>query len=68
MLKTFLIVAGASVVAFVVSALLHNALSALLHIEEPVFFLIAVLVAPLGFLVGVLGSAFLFLKGLISRT
>ncbi|NPV10076.1 MAG: hypothetical protein HPY83_19185 [Anaerolineae bacterium] len=67
-LRTFLVIAGASVAAFVVSAVLHNAVSALFGIEEPVFFTIAVLLAPAGFLVGVLGSAFLFLKGLLSRT
>lgn len=64
MLKTFLLVAGISLGAFIVSAFLHNALNALFKVEEPVFFVIAVIIAPLGLAVGVVGSLVLFVKGL----
>jgi len=66
MLKTFLIVAGTALGAFVVSVVLHNVLSGLLGTEEPVFFIIAVLIAPLAFLVGILGSLVFFLRGLLN--
>ncbi|MDA8219608.1 MAG: hypothetical protein M0Z94_18570 [Dehalococcoidales bacterium] len=67
MLKAFLAVAGGSICLFVVGVVLHNAISALLNVEEAVFFLLAVIVAPLAFAIGVLGSAALFVKGLFSR-
>ena len=38
MLKTFLLIAGIAVGTFIISVFLHNALSALFGIEEPVFF------------------------------
>jgi len=66
-LKAFLLVAGISLGAFIVSAFLHNALSALFEIEEPVFFCIAVIVSPLALGVGVIGSLVLFIKGLLSK-
>jgi hypothetical protein len=66
-LKTLLLVAGISLGAFIVSVFLHNALSALFEIEEPVFFTIAVIIAPLGLAVGVVGSLVLFIKGLLSK-
>jgi hypothetical protein len=68
MLKTFLLVAGISLGAFIVSAFLHNALSALFKVEEPVFFVIAVIIAPLGLAVGIVGSLALFIKGLLMKT
>lgn len=55
--KTFLVVAALSALAFPVCAVLHNAVSALLDLEEPVFFLLAVIGAPLGVAVGLLGAA-----------
>ena len=74
-LKWFLILTGASAGGFFVFVFLHNAFYALnvvtshiivlnylteiLHIT---FFIIAVLVCPLGFLIGLLGSAVLFIK------
>lgn len=68
MLKKFLILGGASVAVFFLSAFLHNVLSGLFGIEEPVFFTIAVIVAPLGLAVGLIGSLVIFLKGLLSRS
>jgi len=44
---------------------LHNAISGLFGIEEPVFFSIAVLVSPLAFAVGLVGSLVFFVKGLV---
>jgi amino acid transporter len=67
-LKTFLLVAGISVGAFIISVFLHNALSALFKIEEPVFFTIAVMVCPLALAVGIIGSLVLFTKGLLSKS
>jgi len=67
MLKTFLLVAGVSLVAFIISVFLHNAISGLFEIEEPAFFFIAVFIAPLALAVGLIGSLVLFIKGLLSK-
>jgi len=67
MLKTFLMVAGIALGTFIISVLLHNAISGLFGIEEPVFFIIAVLLSPLALAVGIVGSLVLFLKGLFSK-
>lgn len=61
-LKTFVILTGASLAGFLVFAILHNVVSALLsqvlkkEIEEPVFFLLATIACPIGALVGIVGS------------
>jgi len=55
--KAFLGIAGVSAIAFPVCAVLHNAVDAVFHVEEPVFFLLAVIVAPAGIAVGPLGAA-----------
>jgi uncharacterized membrane protein len=55
--RMFLAVAGISALAFPIAAVLHNAVDALFHVEEPVFFLIAVIGAPIGVVVGVIGAA-----------
>jgi hypothetical protein len=68
LLKTFLILAALAVPVFIVGAFMHNALSALFDIEEPVFFVIAVIIAPLIFVVGLLSSLVLFIMGLASRS
>lgn len=67
MMKTFLLVAGISLGAFIISVFLHNALSGLFEVEEPVFFFIAVFIAPLGFAIGLIGSLVMFLRGLFSK-
>ncbi len=54
--KVFLAVTALSALAFPVGAI-HNAVDALFHVEEPVFFLLAVVGAPLGVLVGIVGAA-----------
>ena len=56
MLKRFLLIMGISAGAFVVSVIAHNAIGAWFGIEEPVFFIIAVILCPLAFLVGAVGS------------
>ncbi len=57
MTRRFLALALISAVAVPVSVIVHNGLAGLLHTEEPVFFLIAVVVAPLGLVVGLAGAA-----------
>jgi hypothetical protein len=61
-LKVFLLLAEASFVGLPVFGILHNAVSALLNTEEPVFFIIAIIVCPIGFLVGAIGSIVLTIK------
>ena len=67
MLKTFLLVTGISVGVFIISVVLHNVISGLFDVEEPVFFTIAVFIAPLAFAIGLVSSLVVFLKGLCSR-
>ena len=68
-LKKFLLLTGASATGFFVSILLHNAIYGLfIHFfgadfwdrigmgDEPFFFLVAIIICPLGFLVGTVGS------------
>ena len=75
MLKKFLLLTGASSAGFFVSFLLHNAVYGLFIYwlgadfwdrvglgDEPFFFVMAVFVCPLGFLVGTVGSIVLAIK------
>jgi hypothetical protein len=64
MVKIFMITAGISLATFILGVFLHNALSALFKVEEPVFFIISVFIAPLGFAVGIIGSLVIFIYGL----
>ena len=66
-LKTFLQVAGIAAGAFVSSFILHNVASAILGFEEPVFFIIAVILSPGAIAVGLIGSLVIFAKGLLRR-
>ncbi len=61
-LKKSLLLTGASAVGLPVFSLLHNVVGGVFNIEEPVFFLIAIFVCPIGFLVGVVGSIVLAIK------
>jgi len=61
-LKKFLLLTGASAVGLPVFALLHNVVSGLFNIEEPVFFIMAVFVCPIAFLVGAVGTIGLAIK------
>jgi hypothetical protein len=67
LLKTFLLISGLSVAAFIVSVFLHNALGALFDIEEPVFFILAVIISPAALAAGLIGSLVLFIMGLARR-
>jgi len=73
--KKFLLLTGASAVGFFVSILLHNAIYGLFIYwfgadfwdrigmgDEPFFFLVAIIICPLGFLVGAVGSVVLAIK------
>ena len=70
--KKFLLLTGASAVGFLLFILLHNAVYGLfIHFfgadfwnggDEPVFFVIAVFVCPLRFLVGAVGSIVLAIR------
>jgi len=61
-LKTFLLLTGASSMGLLVFVVLHNIISGLFGIEEPVFFILAIPVCPLGFLVGAAGTIVLTVK------
>ncbi len=60
--KKFLLLTGASAVGFLLFILLHNAIYGLFGVEEAVFFIIAVFLAPAAFLVGVVGSIVLAVR------
>jgi hypothetical protein len=71
--KTFLILTGASAVGIPVFAVLHNLVYALLILifgedvwgslgDEPVFFTLAVIVCPVAFLVGAVGTIVLAVR------
>ena len=68
MMKTFLLLAGISFGTFIISVFLHNVLSGLFGVEEPVFFIIAVFICPVAMAVGIIGSLTIFIRGLFSRT
>ena len=61
-LKKFLLLTGASAVGLPVFVLLHNVVSGLFNIEEPVFFIMAIFVCPIGFLFGAVGTIVLAIK------
>jgi len=71
-LKKFLLLTGASAAGIFVFVLLHNLVYGLFIYwfgadfwgegDEPVFFIMAVLVCPIGFLVGAVGSIVLAIK------
>jgi len=67
MMKIFLLVAGISLATFIISVFLHNAIGGLFSIEEPVFFFIAVFIAPLALTVGIIGSLVILVKGLFGK-
>ena len=74
-LKKFFLLTGASAAGVFVSVLLHGAVYALFIYffgadfwdriglgDEPFFFIMAIFVCPIGFLVGAVGSVVLFIK------
>ena len=72
MLKKFLLLTGASAAGFLLFILLHNAVYGLfIHFfgadfwnggDEPFFFIMAIFVCPIGFLVGAVGSIVLAIR------
>lgn len=68
MLKIFLLTAGIGFVVCILSIFLHNIIYALFDIEEPVFFIIAVIIAPLAVIVGFLGSIVIAVNALIAKS
>jgi hypothetical protein len=66
-LRLFILLSGISLGAFIVGVFLHNILSGLMGLEEPVFFIISVFIAPAAFVVGIMGSLVIFCKGLFGR-
>jgi hypothetical protein len=61
-LKVFLLLAGSSAGGFAVFVILHNVISGLFNVEEGVFFVLATIVCPLGFLAGIIGSVIIDLR------
>jgi len=59
-LGKFLILTGASAIGIAVGIILENFLTG--TVGESIFFIIGVMIAPIGFLVGVIGSMVLFVK------
>jgi len=70
--KKFLILTGASTVGFIVSFILHNLISGLFSQwfggDEPFFFMMAVFVCPIAYLVGTVGSIVLIIRRKIYKT
>jgi len=66
MIRTFLLVAGIAPAVFIISVFLHNIISGLLGAEEPVFFIISTIIAPLALAVGLIGSLVIFIQALFS--
>jgi hypothetical protein len=77
-LKKYLILTAASVIGFVICVILHNVTYGLFIYlfgedfwdkigisDEPFFFLLAVFVCPILFLIGVVGSIVLIIKKII---
>ncbi|MBU1164858.1 hypothetical protein KKA15_04855 [Patescibacteria group bacterium] len=66
--KIYLLLTGISAVGFFSGVILHNIVSALLtmlsgrEFEEPIFFLLAIIIAPITFLIGMIGSIVLIIK------
>jgi len=61
-LKKFLLLTEASFVGLPVFVILHNAVSGFMNLEEAVFFTLATIVCPVGFLVGAIGIIVLRVK------
>ena len=77
LLKKFLLTIGASVIGFPIFALLHNVVYGIfIHFfgkdfrnggDEPFFFVMAIVICPLGFLVGAIGSIILTIRRFKTR-
>jgi hypothetical protein len=77
--KTFFLLAGASAAAIPISVILHNLVYGLFILwfgegfweshgaDEPVFFILAIVVCPALFLVGTVGSTVLLIKARLAK-
>jgi uncharacterized membrane protein len=65
-LKIFLITAGLSLSTIAFAIVLHNLVSALLGVEEAVFFILGLLVAPAVFIISLLGSIAVYIRGIMA--
>jgi hypothetical protein len=63
MLRQSVLLSVLALVAFAVAVVLHNAISAAFGVEEPVFFLIAVVIAPVAFVVGLVATIVALIAG-----
>jgi hypothetical protein len=61
-MKKFMWLTGIAAVVCIISVVLHNVVSGLLNVEEPVFFVIAVIIAPAAFVVGIIGSTVCYIR------
>lgn len=74
-LQLFVAVAGSSIVGFYTFVLLHNMVYALMHVwpkgapasGEPVFFILALVVCPMGFLTGLVGTVVVGMRRVRTR-
>ncbi|MDD2732280.1 MAG: hypothetical protein PHI53_03755 [Candidatus Pacebacteria bacterium] len=62
-MKKFLILISISIVGFIVSVILHNVISATFSFEEPVFFILGVIVFPILFLSSIIVLVIKIIKG-----
>ncbi|HEY95441.1 MAG TPA: hypothetical protein G4O15_10955 [Dehalococcoidia bacterium] len=67
-LKGFIITIAISIAVFILGGLLHNLVFAFFEVEEPVFFVFAVILAPFGAVIGVIGSLVIFVQGLFIKS
>ncbi len=66
-LRWFLSLGGIAIGVFIISVFLHNVISGYIGFEEPVFFVVAVILAPLALAVSLIGGLVLFIIGLAAR-
>ena len=64
---TFLLILGIAFGSAITSIFLHNVVGRFMGVEEPVFFVIGVLLAPVAMGVGLVGSLVIFARGLIRK-
>lgn len=67
LLRAFMMTSIISLGVIIISIIIHNALSALFGIEEPVFFTIAVILSPFSLIVGIVGSLVILFRGPVTQ-
>jgi hypothetical protein len=66
-LKGFLVTIAVSIAVFILGGLFHNLIFAFFEVEEPVFFVFAGVLAPLGVIIGIVGCLVIFIQGLFVK-